>query len=199
MKITQLKQQVKNPERASIFVDGKYSFSLTLDQVLQEKLKKDVALDQSRLKQLQKLSEEGKLRARTLEWLLRRPHSSKELRDYLYKKNVEKDLIKKMVLEFTDNKYLNDVEFARWFAENRIRKNKSTREITAELNAKGINREIIASILEDSESADEKKRIKELVTKLRSRSRYKDEDKLILYLQRKGFKWSDIKEVVKEL
>ena len=39
MKITTIKQQVKNPERASIFVDGKYSFSLSLNELVAEKLK----------------------------------------------------------------------------------------------------------------------------------------------------------------
>jgi hypothetical protein len=33
MKITAIKQQVKNPERVSIFVDGKYEFSLSLDEL----------------------------------------------------------------------------------------------------------------------------------------------------------------------
>lgn len=196
MKITQLKQQVKNPDRASIFVDGKYSFSLTLDQVLQEKLKKDLELDEARLKQLKKLSEEGKLRARTLEWVLRRPHSTRELREYLYKKNVEKDFIEQMVLELKDKKYLNDVEFARWFAENRICKNKSTREVTAELIAKGIDSKVIKSVLDDSETSTELERIKALVTKLKKRSRYQDEEKLIAYLLRKGYKWRDVKDAL---
>ncbi|MCA9324234.1 hypothetical protein KC992_04000, partial [Candidatus Saccharibacteria bacterium] len=99
MKITQIKQQVKNPERVSVFVDGKYSFSLTLDQLLSEKLKKDIELETERVKQLVKLSDEGKIRARALEWLLTRPHSTREFRDYLYRKKAEKDLIEKLVEE----------------------------------------------------------------------------------------------------
>lgn len=196
MKITQLKQQVKNPERVSVFIDGKYSFSLTLDQLLQEKLKKDVEVDDARLKALKKLSEEGKLRARTLEWVLRRPHSTKELREYLYKKQVEKDLSDQLTIEMQEKGYINDEEFARWFAENRLRKNKSRREITAELSAKGISRETTSAILESMLSNDEKSQISSLIKKLQKRTRYQDEKKLIEYLQRKGFRYSEIKEVL---
>ena len=35
MKITAIKAQVKNPERVSIFVDDKYSFSLSLDELVE--------------------------------------------------------------------------------------------------------------------------------------------------------------------
>ncbi len=198
MTITQIKQQVKNPDRVSIFVDGKYSFSLTLDQLLSEKLKKDIEIDEARLKALKKLSEEGKLRARTLEWVLRRPHSTKELRDYLFKKQVEKDLREDIITDMVDKKYINDQEFARWFADNRMRKNKSTREISAELTSKGISKEIASDILQSDEALSEVDRLKALVEKLKNRSRYQEQEKLIAYLQRKGFKYSDIKDVLRE-
>lgn len=42
MKITALKAQIKNPERVSVFVDGKYSFSLTINEVIDQKIKKDL-------------------------------------------------------------------------------------------------------------------------------------------------------------
>ena len=40
MRVSSIKQQVKNPQRVSIFVDGKYSFSLSLDELLREKIKR---------------------------------------------------------------------------------------------------------------------------------------------------------------
>jgi len=50
MKITAIKQQVKNPERVSVFIDGKYEFSLTLDEVLKEKIKIGLELDKAGIK-----------------------------------------------------------------------------------------------------------------------------------------------------
>lgn len=73
MKITALKQQVKNPERVSVFVDEKYEFSLSLDEVVKHKIKNGDELDKADVKKFKKISEDGKLRARALEWLLNRP------------------------------------------------------------------------------------------------------------------------------
>jgi hypothetical protein len=77
MKITSIKQQVRSPERVSIFVDGKYEFSLSLDELVKYKLKNDQALDKLDVKKFKKISEDGKLRARALEWLINRPHSER--------------------------------------------------------------------------------------------------------------------------
>jgi regulatory protein len=92
MKITAIKQQVKNPERASIFIDGKYSFSLTLDELVRERLKNDEEIDGSRLKKLKKISEDGKIRMRALAWAMNRPHSVREFRDYLYRKKGNRQI-----------------------------------------------------------------------------------------------------------
>ena len=78
MKITAIKAQVKNPERVSIFVDDKYSFSLSLDELVKYKIKNGAELDKADIKKYKKLSDDGKLRARSLEWLLNRPHSIRE-------------------------------------------------------------------------------------------------------------------------
>ena len=199
MKITAIKAQVKSESRVSIFVEGKYSFSLTVDQLLEQKLKKGLELDENQIKSLKKLSDEGKLKQRALEWLMGRPHSIREFRDYLYRKQADKDLIEAWVEEFVAKNYLNDSEFARWFADGRRRKNKSGRAITAELFAKGVSSVTIQTIVNELEGHDDTKKseqtaLQELVNKLRSRSRYQDQQKLIAYLLGKGFSYSDIKE-----
>jgi len=205
MKITAIKQQIRNLDRVSVFVDGKYSFSLNLDQLLQEKLKKDLELDENQIKSFKKLSDEGKLKQRALEWLMGRPHSIRELGDYLYKKQAEKDLIDAWVEEFTTKNYLNDEEFARWFADGRRRKNKSSRAISFELFSKGISAAIVQIVISELEEKDDTKKseqkseqeaLAELIVKLRNRSRYQDQKKLIAYLISKGFRYSDIKEAL---
>ncbi|MDO8265417.1 MAG: RecX family transcriptional regulator [Candidatus Saccharibacteria bacterium] len=197
MKITQIKQQVKDQTRVSIFLEGKYCFSLTLDQLLYEKLKKGDELDEQRIDELKKMSDEGKLRTRALEWLMGRPHSTREFRDYLYRKKASKEHIDALVEEFGDKKYLNDEYFAKWFAEGRLRKNKSTRAIRSELMSKGISPATIQNIVTELETGD-KEALKTLVNKLRTRPRYHDEQKLKAYLVSKGFRYEDIKNAIKE-
>lgn len=197
MKITAIKQQIKAQDRVSIFVDGAYSFSLNLDQLLAEKLKKGADIDDGEVKRLKKLSDEGKLKQRALEWLMNRPHSEREFRDYMYRKKAEKEMTEAWVEDFKDKNYLNDENFARWFAEQRTRKNKSSRAVVAELRSKGINQSVAEETVKVLD-ADDKNTIKKLVEKLSKRTRYQDKQKLTAYLVSKGFSYSDVKEVINQ-
>jgi regulatory protein len=194
MKITSIKQQVKNPERVSIFVDGKYEFSLSLDELVKYKLKKNDELDAEGVKRFKKISADGKLRMRALEWLMNRPHSEREFRDYLYKKKVEPEQIDSLVNEMTDKGYLDNAKFAAWFTELQARRGKSDRAIRAELFKKGIGRELVDQTIED-DAGDEAKRLRAMIAKKRQLSRYKnDPQKLMQYLVGKGFGWQAVKE-----
>ncbi|HEU4610363.1 MAG TPA: regulatory protein RecX, partial [Chitinophagaceae bacterium] len=154
----------------------------------------DAELDESDVKKYKKISADGKLRMRTLEWLLNRPHSERELRDYLYRKKVEPEQIESLVDEFTDRKYLDNAKFAEWFTELQGRRGKSDRAIRSELFKKGISRELADEIL-GAAAGDENQRLKAMIDKKRRLSRYKnDPDKLARYLISQGFSWQDVKK-----
>jgi regulatory protein len=196
MKITALKQQVKNPERVSIFVDERYSFSLSLDELVTHKLKKDQEVTEADVKRFKKISADGKLRGRALEWLMNRPHSEREFRDYLYRKKAEPDQINGLVDEFTQKGYLDNAKFAQWFSELQVRRNKSDRQIKAELFKKGIGRELVAETLEQG-GGDETARLKLLIEKKSKLSRYQtDPQKLMQYLVAQGFSWQSVKQAL---
>jgi regulatory protein len=193
MKITAIKQQVKNPERVSIFIDGKYEFSLSLDELVKYKLKNNDELDKPDVKKFKKISADGKLRARALEWLMNRPRSEREFRDYLYRKKAEPDQIDNLVSEFSQKGYLDNAKFAAWFSELLARRNKSDRQIRGELFKKGIDRELVDEVL-SSEGEGEDRRLKAMIEKKRKLSRYqKDPQKLMQYLVGQGFSWQDVK------
>src|SRR5436190_3543219 len=192
MKITAIKQQVKNPQRVSVFVDGKYEFSLSLDELLKEALKNDQDLSDKDIKRLKKISADGKLRARSLEWLLNRPHSEREFRDYLYRKKGEPEQIDGLVNEFTQKNYLDNFKFAKWFAELQIRRGKSNRAVSAELFKKGIDREVVDEVLAQNNTA-ENERLKKVIEKKQKLTRYRnDPQKLMQYLAGQSFNWRDI-------
>lgn len=196
-KITNIKQAVKNPERANVFIDGKYEFSLDVTQLLDLKLKVGQEITLAQLSEYKKLSEYGKLYQRTLEWVLSRPRSEKETSDYLYKKIYEKKLDKEYINQIIEKlekkKYLNDEAFAKWYVENRfVKKGISKKRLSLELAKKGISREIVERVLKDS-GRDEKEEILKIIAK--KRARY-DDDKLIQYLGRQGFSYELAKDLV---
>lgn len=195
MKITSIKQQIKNPERASIFLDGKYSFSLSLNELVAEKLKIGQVLDEADQKRLKKLSDDGKLKMRALEWVMSRPRSIREFRDYMFRKKAETEMVEQLIQEFTERKYLDETVYTNWLIEMRRRQGKSERAIRTELSKKGINREAAAEALDDGEN--ELERLRQVVGKKQKLARYKsDPQKLMRYLAGQGFSYDDIKQVL---
>ena len=82
-KITDLKKAVRNDDRVNVFLDGSFSFSLDVSQIINYKLKVGKILTSEEIKELKKASAFGKLYVSTLEWVLSRPRSVKETRDHL--------------------------------------------------------------------------------------------------------------------
>lgn len=195
MKITLIKQQLKDQNRVSIFVDDVYSFSLTMNQLIEQKIRKNLEVSEQDVARLKKLSDEGKVRARSLDWLLRRPHSAKEFLEYCLRKKIDSDLAQRLLEDFTHKGYIDDQKFAHWFAEQRLLKGKSLRAVLAELAAKGIDSTTARSVIENQRDEDS---LRQLVAKLKTRSRYQDEKKLITYLVGKGFFYADIKVVLQD-
>jgi regulatory protein len=198
MKITAIKEQLKSPERVSLFVDGKYAFSLSINELLAEKLRVNQEVDDAELKRLKKLSADGKLKMRALEWVLNRPRSTREFKDYLYRKKAEPEQSSKLIEDFTERGYINDVTFAEWLMDVRRRGGKSERAIRNELMKKGISREVMAEAVQPDPEA-ERERLRAFIEKKGKLSRYKaDPTKFMQYLLRQGFSYDDIKSVLAE-
>ncbi len=137
--------------------------------------------------------------------LARRPRSSNELKDYLTKKKIDPLLIDEIISKLIEQKFLNDLAFARWWREQRTRfKGKSDRLITMELRQKGIKDDMIQEIFHEvtDEPMDDLTKAKGLVLKrlkrvegLPPKEQY---EKLGRYLIGKGFGWDIIRKAIDE-
>lgn len=197
--VTELRQGVKNPNRVNVFIDGKYEFSLDVTQVVEYKLKKGMKLTAEQVVEYKKASEYGKLYQRTLKWILTRPRSERETRDYLRKKIYDKKLdnnyTEKIIEKLKLKKYLDDEKFAEWYVENRfVKKGVSTKRLKMELMKKGVKRELAEATINKIGRGDETE-IKKIVAK--KRTRY-DDERLISYLVRQGFDYHLAQTVVRE-
>lgn len=196
MRITKIVAQQKQTDRVSIFVDDVYSFSLTLDQLLEAGLRIGVELDEQDIKRYQELSAEGKLRARALEWLMIRPRSAYELGVYLKRKGATPEATQSWIEEFQRKKYQSDDYFATWWVEQRRRsKQRSSGFIRSELLAKRVSGDSIDRALAENET-DDRTALRELIAKKRTQSRYREREALVSYLQRQGYRYSDIVEAL---
>lgn len=224
MTITELKQGVKNPNRVNVFVDGKFSFSLDVAQVVEYKLKVGLALTAERLDELKKASDYGKLYQRTLEWVLVRPRSVRETRDYLVRK----------LRKSSSDALVPARRYGRDFARPLLVSRGWSSEDTSELSNRIISRLLDKGYLDDRKFAEwyvenrftvkgvSKKRLKmelmkkgvaseiigevldgrddeEEILKMIAKKRAKyDDEKLLAYLCRQGFSYDLARKAIED-
>ena len=214
MKITNLSTQQRDPNRINVFVDDKYRFSLDVSQVVSLGVKIGREYDEQELAELEQESQFGKLYGRALEYCLMRPHSAREVRDYLWRKTratryrskktgelkerpgVSQALVDRVYKRLVEKAYIDDEKFTRYWVENRNQtKGMSRRKLEAELRAKGVANDIIERNLRDS-SRNDTDELQKIIAK--KRRRYPDEQKFMQYLARQGFSFDDIKAALRE-
>lgn len=207
MKITAITAQQKDKNRVNVMVDGKYRFSLDIFQYADLGIKIGKDYTDEELTLLETESQFGKVYARALEYCMMRPHSSREVRDYLYrktrdtrtktgdiKKGVAQEITARVFDRLVDQGYVDDEKFTRYWVENRnLTKGASRRKLQTELRTKGVESSIIERHLTDSVRSDENE-IEKIITK--KRNRYPDDQKLMQYLARQGFSYDDIKQAL---
>lgn len=193
MKITDIKSQVKRAGRYSVFVDGKYTFSLGELELVNAGLKVGQELTAEELTGLQDTARLDKAYDRALNFIAIRRRSEWEIREYLKRKDYEQEIIGVVLSKLGEYGYVNDEAFATaWVESRRLLKATSKRRLQQELRAKRVADDIIGQVLSDDE-ADEGEILKELIAKKRQQTRYQDDLKLMQYLVRQGYNYGDIK------
>jgi regulatory protein len=198
MKITAIRQQVKRRGRYSVFVDEKYSFSLSELGLINSGLRLGQEISEQDLAQLKDTSRFDKAYNQALDLIARRQRSQWELEQYLARKGYEKELQQEIINKLSNAGYVNDTTFARaWISNRRMLKPTSRRKLIAELKQKRISEEIINEVLSE-DTTDEREVLRELVERKRKQAKYQDNLKLMQYLARQGYSYTDIKEVISE-
>ncbi len=196
MKITAIKQQAKQQDRYSIFIDDKFTFGLSELGLINSGLRVGQELDRGAVGKLKEEAAIDKAYNRTLALLARRPRSEGELRDYLKRKNYDSPTADGILNKLSKVGLVDDKAFAKLWVENRrLLKPTSLRRLRQELRQKHIANEVVDEVLAADET-DERTVLRELVE--RKRARYPDKLKFMQYLARQGYNYDDIKTVLDE-
>lgn len=102
--VTNMKQGVKDENRVNVYLNGKFDFSLEVSQVVDFGLKVGKILSLEEVETMRNASEFGKLYQRALEWVLSRPHSIQETRDYLRRRKAHREFDNKCRAETREYK-----------------------------------------------------------------------------------------------
>lgn len=129
------------------------------------------------------------------DFLSRRNHSTKELKEKLLK-TVDEKSAEKAIDKFIELGYINDEKFAQEYAEHLFsKKNYSIAHIRAELTKKGISKDISDAVIQSFEY-DPQDAIIRIINKTyyRKLNEENGKQKVTAALMRKGFSYGDIKD-----
>lgn len=146
-RITALQFQKRTDERVNVYLDGR--FALALPAVEAAKLAVGQLLTDADLEGLRELDAVAKAYDRAVQYLGNRPRSAAEVRRRLQKAEIDEETIEAVVARLTEQGYLNDAEFARYWVENRQRfRPKGEQALRQELRRAGVDNEAIDESLE---------------------------------------------------
>jgi len=207
--ITAVETQKKNPQRVNIFLDNRFAFAIRKESFLEQGLKRGKIITDDEIDRILKKEDFFKLQDIAIRFLNYRPRSEKELKDHLAKKISQKEGIRfsqavetpgidRIVSKLKKYKFINDLEFAKWFLDSRLRtRPKSLKVIAYELKTKGIDGKIIETVL--GKSHDEKslaiKAASKKIKRWQKLSQFEFKKKLYQFLLSRGFDYETVKEV----
>lgn len=206
-KITAITPQKKDKNRVNIDIDGKFSFGLDLESLIKEKLKVGLELDNKEIDRLKNLNETGLLISQVISLLSRRPHSKREISQYLHKKHATDTQKEIIVKKLESLNYMNDEEFVLWWIDQRKTfRPKGKIAIFQELRQKGIDEKLIKRIFEKNEETSENSDFlvaldlgKKRFERVKNLPEMEIKTKLSRFLASRGFEWEIIKDVIDSL
>ena len=196
--VTALQVQKRNKERVNVYVDDEYAFSL--DIMAAAHLHKGQTLSQAEIEAMQAQDEVHKAVDRAVRFLAYRPRSVAEVRRNLVDKKTPEPVIDAAIERLQRLGYLDDHAFAAYWVENRNQfKPLSPRALRYELRQKGLADAVISAALENVDGqASAYRAVQSQVRRYRQKSRQEFRQKIGAFLQRRGFGYDVIHDVVEQ-
>ena len=200
-KITHMHMRRGRPERFIITIDDEQELIFTPETVLKYVLAPEKEFSES---EFRKILEEDSLRQakdQAMRYLAIRPHSRLELVRKMREKGYRYPVINRALDDLEKLDLVNDSQFARLFIQNELRLRPAGRSLLKKkLAARGIPRETYEPLLKKLYSEEAEAEVaRHLAEKFRkSHARFqgkKLKEKLVRYLQAKGFGWEHIGQV----
>ncbi len=203
-KITKIEAGKRNKERANIYIDDEYAFSVNMEIVYKFGLKEKEEVDKERLLEISISENLSKCKETALRTVERSYKTEKEMRDKLFLKEFDEETIDKTLEFLKEYGFIDDSKFVRMFVKDRI-KNQGKNKIKYALVQKGINRYLIDEVFEELDRDDEVKRAAELCEKKylsiikREDDDFKIKNKITRYLLGRGYDYDIAKECIREV
>jgi len=200
--ISGLRFQKRTAERVNVYLDDQYAFAVPA--VTAARLHIGRFLTDAEIAELRGEDAISKAYERAIRLLSFRPRSTTEVRRYLIEAEVDEEAVEATLTRLTEQGYLNDDEFARFWVENRQRfRPKGEQALRQELRRAGVDKETIDESLAGLDSsaaayAAGKPRAERL-SLLAASDQTAFRRKLSDFLLRRGFGYDVVQETVRRL
>ena len=138
-----------------------------------------------------------------LNYIAYRPRSEAEVRVRLDKAGFGENEIERIVKKLKKYNYLNDLEFAKLWINDRMKINpRGKKVLKIELLKKGINKDIVDSAIAGIADEAEQEMIKKIISKKQKANGTNQlliDEKIISFLLRRGFRYDTIKKTIAAL
>jgi regulatory protein len=143
MQITAIEKQ-RRRRRANVYLDGRFTFSLSLGLLTEAGLHEGDALTPQQVDSLRQADVRHQAHEAALRLLAYRPRSEAEIRQRLARRGLPPQVVQETIARLRDQGLLSDAAFARFWVETRDQTSpRGRRLLWQELSAKGIERETI--------------------------------------------------------
>lgn len=197
--ITELRVQQRRKDRVNVYLDGHFAFGVK--DIVAARLRVGQTLTEGDIAGLKEQDAFEEAYNSALNFLSYRPRSTAEVTWNLRGKGVPDPLVEAVVEQLARAGLVDDETFAEYWIEQRERfKPRSARMLRHELRQKGVAADVIDQALEGLDEADSARRLAgKRVRRYAHLERGEFWQKMVGYLQRRGFRYGTIKPIVQEL
>lgn len=202
MTITRIEKQTNNQKRYSIYIDEKFAFGVSEEDLIYFKLKENSEITEQRYNYIMEYVIYTKAKDKAYKFLGYKARSEKEVRDKLIKENYPQEIIDRIIELFKHYNYINDENYTKAYINNRIKfKPRAKRMLKYELVQKGVDNDIIENIIDNSNIDETDIAINLLQKKLKNKKDIepKEKQRIYNYMLRRGFDYETINKAFKEV
>jgi regulatory protein len=199
LEITSVEKSKKNRDRLSVYIDGKFSFTISEEDYISMHLYENTDITQETIDYVKNTLNFREAKAKAVRYLSLKMRTEQEVCKKLHEDGYDSECIEKVVNELKAIGYINNKLYAQKYVFDRSKlKPISKKMMKRELVARGITEETADEVLDDWKVEDSV--VAESLLK-RKFGKYDLRDKKILrkaymFLMHRGFSMSTIREAL---
>ena len=202
MKITSVEKSKKNQKRLSVYIDGKFSFTISEDDFISMNLYENPELTQDRIDYIKNTLNFREAKSTAVKYLSSRLRTEKEVSFKLHNEGYDSVCIEDVIEELKALGYINNKLYAQKYVYDRSKlKPLSKKLMKQELLSRGIQEEITDEVLEDWKVEDTNVAASLLKRKF-GKYDLSDEKiikKVYMFLMHRGFSLDTIREALRDV